>query len=293
MRPSLGLFSQASLVLLALAAGLTVLGLIMVWNLPPGGNALVPAGYVALGALLAGVATTLLWRALRWTTADLDALGTTAERARSAPLVLEAPHCRLKDTARLSDALMRVSEALATRQEALDEAAHTDPVTGLSNRGYFFKQLRHAFELARRGNHIGLLLIEVEGLSKAVDLLGHEAGDRLLRLLAETVNVQIRRSDVAARLGVNDFAVLYYNTEPDGLRARLAELLSGYRSRQEKSNDTGQRAHCTLVLGLTILHPKNDGRAEDAFLRAQQALRAARTREQEGTRIEVRLAADQ
>jgi diguanylate cyclase (GGDEF)-like protein len=291
MRPSLTVFSRASLAVLALAAGLVVWGLGMLWNLPPGGNALVPAGYVALGALLAGVAAILLWRILRWLAADLDALAATAGRARSAPLVLEAPHCRLEETAGLGEALMRVTEALATRQEALEEAAHTDPVTGLANRGYFFKQLRHAFELARRGNHIGLLLLEVEGLAKAVDLLGHEAGERLLRMLAETLNAQTRRSDLAARLGVHDFAVLYYNTEPEGLRARLAELVSGYRRRQEQSSDTGGRAHCTLVLGLTILHAGNDARPEDAFLRAQQALRAARA--QEGTRIEVRLAADQ
>jgi diguanylate cyclase (GGDEF)-like protein len=289
-RPSLAKCLRLPPLTLALTGACTVAAL---WALadPARRAAGLPAICFAAAAIFAVFGLIRMWRTMRVVHADLRALHETAKRMRGATLMVESPECRLAETQALGSLFEELAGALTEREEALSEAAHTDNVTGLPSRAYFFRQLRHAFELARRGNEICLLLVEVEGLGKATELLGDEAGERLLKLLAGTLRTQTRKSDFAARLGMNSFAVVYYNAQLAPLHARLPELVSDYRARQEAAPEAGHRAHCTLALGLTAVEPRADQRMEDVFLRAQQALRAARAGGAQEPRIVLKLAA--
>jgi diguanylate cyclase (GGDEF)-like protein len=87
--------------------------------------------------------------------------------------------------------------------------AHHDSLTGLPNRAWFYERSELAIEQARRnGQRAGLLLLDLDDFKQVNDTLGHEAGDAMLRALAERVSGAVRKVDTVARLGGDEFAVL-------------------------------------------------------------------------------------
>lgn len=95
----------------------------------------------------------------------------------------------------------------------LADEALTDPLTGLGNRRAFDQDL--ARELARisRSEHpVTIAVMDVEGLKKVNDTLGHPAGDQLLRRLANAIEQTVRASDRAYRIGGDEFALILADT---------------------------------------------------------------------------------
>lgn len=87
--------------------------------------------------------------------------------------------------------------------------AHTDPLTGLSNRRGLLSGARQLVAHARRtGQGLGLVLIDLDDLKQVNDRQGHPAGDRLLRTVGEVLHRVARRDEVCGRVGGDEFAVL-------------------------------------------------------------------------------------
>jgi diguanylate cyclase (GGDEF)-like protein len=107
-----------------------------------------------------------------------------------------------------------VSGWLTGRKEDLLEALSvTDPLTGLANRRRLvgaFDNERHRAD--RYGTPLSLLLIDLDRLKEINDLRGHAAGDRALMLVAEGLRKSCRITDLLARTGGDEFAVLAVNT---------------------------------------------------------------------------------
>lgn len=109
--------------------------------------------------------------------------------------------------------------SLADERDELRRQATTDALTGLSNRRHFFTLAEQELaRAARRGAPSALLLIDIDRLKAVNDLQGHPAGDRLLVSLAATLNAGARRSDLPARIGGDEFAVLLPDTGPEAAR---------------------------------------------------------------------------
>ncbi|MCY0900901.1 MAG: diguanylate cyclase [Firmicutes bacterium] len=101
---------------------------------------------------------------------------------------------------------IRDKQELTTRLEY--ESSH-DALTKLSNRRYFIQQLGKAItEAERSGYKLALLFIDLDGFKPLNDSLGHEAGDRALRLTGELFGQIKREQDLVARLGGDEFAML-------------------------------------------------------------------------------------
>ena len=97
--------------------------------------------------------------------------------------------------------------------EALRGLADVDGLTGIHNRRRFDYELDRAIaHSARYGSSLALILIDVDGLKPVNDTLGHLAGDDLLCGVAAALGERLRRTDVLARIGGDEFAVLL--TEP-------------------------------------------------------------------------------
>lgn len=95
------------------------------------------------------------------------------------------------------------------RDEQLAHDAHHDPLTGLPNRALFEDRLQQVIEIAQRNQQrCALLFIDLDRFKFINDTLGHAAGDRLLRELADRIRHSLRRSDTAARLGGDEFVVI-------------------------------------------------------------------------------------
>ncbi|MHB8917084.1 MAG: PAS domain S-box protein, partial [Desulfocucumaceae bacterium] len=84
-----------------------------------------------------------------------------------------------------------------------------DPLTGLYNRAYFEQELRRLED--GRHTSAGIILCDVDGLKIVNDSLGHDAGDTLLAVTAGVIRTSFRGSDMVARIGGDEFAVLLSN----------------------------------------------------------------------------------
>jgi diguanylate cyclase (GGDEF)-like protein len=107
--------------------------------------------------------------------------------------------------------------------------AHHDPLTGLANRPLFHQKLAEALEGATSESKVALLRIDLDDFKTINDTMGHEIGDKLLRHAAERLRGCVRQSDVVARYGSDEFAVLLKDVssaaEVDVLALRLLTSL--------------------------------------------------------------------
>lgn len=109
--------------------------------------------------------------------------------------------------------LIDVSEQKRLADE-LARMAFTDPLTGLANRRFLEAHAERLLSLAdRRATRAAVAYLDLTGFKRINDTLGHEAGDRVLVTVAERLQAEARGSDVAARIGGDEFAVLLAEVE--------------------------------------------------------------------------------
>lgn len=113
----------------------------------------------------------------------------------------------------------------------LEAMARTDGLTGLPNRAAFEEALTQAGDVHHRypEQHIGLFVLDANGLKQANDKYGHEAGDVLLIAIAEALLGCSRRSDRVFRLGGDEYAILVQQGDEQAcknLEQRLNEVLN-------------------------------------------------------------------
>ncbi len=105
----------------------------------------------------------------------------------------------------------QIGQFLARRkaEERVRHLAHFDDLTGLPNRSTFNQRLQHALAQAQRhAKPLAVLFIDLDRFKIINDTLGHDAGDRVLRQVAERFGECLRESDTVARLGGDEFVVL-------------------------------------------------------------------------------------
>ena len=99
--------------------------------------------------------------------------------------------------------------------EQMAAIAATDPLTGLANRRTWDHRLPEEFlRTARTDNPVTIAMFDLDKFKLFNDTYGHGAGDDLLRGVARAFKDVIRKSDLAARLGGEEFGILFFNSEP-------------------------------------------------------------------------------
>jgi diguanylate cyclase (GGDEF)-like protein len=117
---------------------------------------------------------------------------------------------------------VRHEAAQADRErEALRSLAHTDPLTGLPNRRGLQAELASALPRADSNRMLGVYLLDLDGFKAVNDRLGHDAGDELLKLVAQRLRAPLRHRDVVARLGGDEFVVIATDLPGDDEARRL------------------------------------------------------------------------
>ncbi len=119
--------------------------------------------------------------------------------------------------------------ALIERNEQLKQLSITDELTGSYNRRFFQQHLLREIDIARRHRTtFSILLIDVDNFKVINDTYGHLAGDSILVSLAELIRGSLRKSDVLARIGGEEFALYLPHTSAEAAAAmadRIRELI--------------------------------------------------------------------
>ncbi|CCG09428.1 diguanylate cyclase domain-containing protein [Pararhodospirillum photometricum] len=109
----------------------------------------------------------------------------------------------------LTAAFNRLLSALLASRAEMERLALSDSLTGLPNRKQFNDSLERALAEARRhGGPVAVFFIDLNGFKPINDTFGHEAGDEVLRQVAHRLSQVIRREDLLARIGGDEFALL-------------------------------------------------------------------------------------
>lgn len=102
-----------------------------------------------------------------------------------------------------------------------------DPLTGLHNRRGFEEVITQAIDRCRRyGWAFSLVLVDLDGFKSLNDTFGHAAGDAVLETVGDEVSRSLRRGDIAARVGGDEFALVLAGADTDALAALVSRLRS-------------------------------------------------------------------
>jgi diguanylate cyclase (GGDEF)-like protein/PAS domain S-box-containing protein len=158
-------------------------------------------------------------------------------------------------------------------EEELTHQAYHDGLTGLANRALFRDRLDQALaRSARSGEVLALLLVDLDGFKQVNDSLGHDAGDELLRQVAERFAETVRPSDTVARFGGDEFGLLLDGAGESRARAVARRLL-------ERLSEPMRVAGRELALGGSIgivAHVGGAGDSDELIRNADVAMYAAK-----------------
>jgi diguanylate cyclase (GGDEF)-like protein/PAS domain S-box-containing protein len=168
--------------------------------------------------------------------------------------------------------LLDVTERRAT-VEALDEAAHRDPLTGVLNRAGLLRRLGtpdgRSLPAGGRG---ALLFCDLDALKEVNDLAGHPAGDAVLRTTAARLTACVRRGDVVARVGGDEFVVVAFGIRDTAVDPLLRRITRGVA---EPVLHGGQELRVQVSIGAAVLELGVTG-LEEALRQADEAMYAAK-----------------
>jgi diguanylate cyclase (GGDEF)-like protein len=120
---------------------------------------------------------------------------------------------------------------LEERVSQLDELAHCDPLVGLPNRRNFVSSLERLIDRVERyGGPAAMLFVDLDGLKRINDNFGHTAGDEALLQVSKMLVSSVRKSDLVARIGGDEFGILLEHADERGaweMALRVVETVVG------------------------------------------------------------------
>ena len=158
--------------------------------------------------------------------------------------------------------------------EQVENLAATDALTGLYNRRYLEQALARELSRAERtSSSLALLMLDIDHFKGFNDSYGHAMGDVVLKKVATTLGKTLRKADVLARFGGEEFVVLLPNVTPDG----AADSAERIRARVEKAklHPGGPRKRVTVSVGLAM-YPDHAVQKDDLLKAADRALYRAK-----------------
>jgi diguanylate cyclase (GGDEF)-like protein/PAS domain S-box-containing protein len=156
-----------------------------------------------------------------------------------------------------------ISERKANEEHIRHLAQH-DALTGLPNRFMLAAHLEHALSRAERSSEtVGLMFIDLDNFKTVNDTLGHHVGDRLLCDVAKRISGAVRKSDIVARIGGDEFVVVLescrYPSDEGSVAQKIIDLLA------EPVDIDGHLLHATPSIGVAI-YPE-DGQSSDELMK--------------------------
>ena len=155
-------------------------------------------------------------------------------------------------------------------EEALREMSLVDDLTGLYNRRGFMALAEQQLKIANRSKkELSLIFADLDDLKKINDTFGHDEGDRALAQAAAALREVFRESDIIARIGGDEFAVLAIDTsewKPAALARRIQERVSALTARRDRPGAV------SLSVGITCYDPENPCSVQELLAAADKKM---------------------
>jgi diguanylate cyclase (GGDEF)-like protein len=167
--------------------------------------------------------------------------------------------------------LLSAHNKLKRREEEIRTLSLTDQLTGIANRRRFDEVIAAEYARARRyGGEFALAMADIDHFKRVNDEFGHDVGDAAIRAFAHVIQGQIRRNDLAARFGGEEFVVLMPEADTE-CALHCAERI---RTRFGQETIPPIPRPVTASFGVTALEP--DDTVMSLFKRADDALYKAK-----------------
>jgi diguanylate cyclase (GGDEF)-like protein len=157
------------------------------------------------------------------------------------PSTVDAPEAPdFNDNASALQHAESVIRALEDRIRQLESLAMTDELTSLANRRGFMRAFNRELALANRDSAAGgmLVMIDLDGFKSVNDLWGHQAGDAYLRAVGQSLQDCVRSTDIVARVGGDEFAMLLTHMDEQDSAKRLEKIVRTFNNRWLAWNGT-------------------------------------------------------
>ena len=158
---------------------------------------------------------------------------------------------------------------LHTALERMRTMANHDTLTGLPNRHSFYEQLQHTLRIAERNNvTFAVVFVDLDGFKPINDALGHAAGDAVLKSVARRLEQSVRKCDVVARFGGDEFVIILSDIDETAVPSVARMIISTVALPHEFNGKT-----VTLTSSLGIATYPDSGRSVDELVaRADAAM---------------------
>ncbi|WP_428940215.1 diguanylate cyclase [Fontivita pretiosa] len=180
----------------------------------------------------------------------------------------------------LEQALADLRDKNAQLEESLkreQEMAATDPLTGLYNRRHFGRVLEQLFAEAQRYNQeLSAVMIDMDGFKRLNDTRGHQIGDQLLMLAGKVISANMRRMDVAARYGGDEFVLLLPHAGAQDAAAVAQRICEEFKSASASILNRGPGQGVTMSVGICSLNQHRPAGADQLIAMADAALYKAK-----------------
>ncbi|MFK2825432.1 GGDEF domain-containing protein [Bacillus sp. B190/17] len=133
--------------------------------------------------------------------------------------------------------------------------AFHDSLTGLKNRAAFEETLKAIVE--RKSGKPALMMIDLDNFKLVNDRMGHDEGDRLLKMVAQMIQSCVRKGSVSARLGGDEFAVIFADAERERVLAKASSMLFKMNHSIRCKGDSDQ-IDVTMSIGIAFADDKDD-----------------------------------
>jgi len=161
--------------------------------------------------------------------------------------------------------IIDLNRELAAKTLRMEEAARTDPLTGLPNRRaieeWASRQMRGA---DRHRFPLWVILGDLDNFKQINDTFGHDAGDIVLKTFADLLKRNTRASDICGRLGGDEFILVVTHVEPGNIAATINRFRESFSALSFPLH--GQSVHVTASFGVAGLLTDHDGADFSALL---------------------------
>jgi len=154
------------------------------------------------------------------------------------------------------------------------EMAFTDSLTGLYNRRYLIEELERELSRALRNqNHFSIVSMDIDGLKAVNDRYGHNYGDRLLQEVSDVIKGNTRKSDIASRIGGDEFIILLPENDSSQANQFAKRIWSELNARQIDMK--GETRRISVSIGIAS-YPNHASSIEELLKKADKAMYEAK-----------------